>query len=74
MSCYVGPKQGQAEQLSKSRKKFLATKYKPLFTSLDEIIVRKLAFQFITCLDPSERSKLVRGDCHSVVSTKIKEF
>ena len=30
----AGPRQGQTEQLSKSRKKFLATTNKPLFTSL----------------------------------------
>ena len=34
MSCYAGPMQGQAEQLSKSKKKFLATTYKPLFPPL----------------------------------------
>ena len=34
MSCQAGPRQGQAEQLSKSRKKFHATTYKPLFLPL----------------------------------------
>merc|ERR1739846_163814 len=32
--CEAGPRQGQAEQLSKSRKKFLATTYKPFSRSL----------------------------------------
>ena len=32
--CSATARQGQAEQLSKSRKKFLATTYQPFFTSL----------------------------------------
>ena len=32
--CQATARQGQAEQLSKSRKKFLATEYKPLFRAL----------------------------------------
>ena len=50
MSCQAGPKQGQAEQLSKIRKKFLATTYKLFFRALYNIHIGTIRISAVSVL------------------------